>query len=161
MIRNESEYRRALENLERDAEATALQRRQLQSMGIEGEELERAMEPVESFSEQLKDEIEVYERMCRGDVGALRSLTTIGQWLVGLRIARGWNQKQLADMLGVSEAQVSRDERHEYYGVTVERAQKILETLGVEFEMVVVSPVIKTDPVEQVTRSRDAAGAGV
>jgi hypothetical protein len=30
----------------------------------------------------------------------------------------------------VSEAQVSRDERNEYHGVTVDRAQRILEALG-------------------------------
>jgi len=38
----------------------------------------------------------------------------------------------LAERLGVHESQVSRDERNEYNGVTVERADRILEALGVE-----------------------------
>jgi len=36
----------------------------------------------------------------------------------------------LAERLGVSAAQVSRDERNEYHGITVERAQLILDRLG-------------------------------
>jgi hypothetical protein len=32
----------------------------------------------------------------------------------------------------VDEAQVSRDERNEYYGVTVERAQWVLDALGAQ-----------------------------
>jgi transcriptional regulator with XRE-family HTH domain len=40
-------------------------------------------------------------------------------------------QKQLAHLLGVSEANVSRDERNEYHAVTVEKAQRVLDALGV------------------------------
>jgi transcriptional regulator with XRE-family HTH domain len=49
-----------------------------------------------------------------------------------LRIARGWTQRQLAHALGVNEAQVSRDERDDYHGVTQERFARILQALGVE-----------------------------
>ncbi len=45
-------------------------------------------------------------------------------------IANGLSQKELADRLGVSEAQVSRDERNEYHSVTMERAQRILDAMG-------------------------------
>lgn len=40
------------------------------------------------------------------------------------------SQRELAKRLGVSEAQVSRDERHEYRGVTVDRAQRMLDAMG-------------------------------
>jgi transcriptional regulator with XRE-family HTH domain len=50
--------------------------------------------------------------------------------LIALRIAAGMTQRQLADRLDVSEAQVSRDERNEYHGITVERAQRIIDALG-------------------------------
>ncbi len=50
--------------------------------------------------------------------------------LIAARIANGLSQRELAERLGVSEAQVSRDERNEYHGITVERAQRILDTLG-------------------------------
>ena len=44
---------------------------------------------------------------------------------------------QLAERLGVHETQVSRDERNEYHGVTLERANRNLEALGVEVRTVV------------------------
>jgi len=50
---------------------------------------------------------------------------------VGLRIARRLTQRQLAEQMGVSESQVSRDERNEYHNITLNRAQKILQCLGV------------------------------
>lgn len=50
------------------------------------------------------------------------------------------SQKELADRLGVSEAQVSRDERNEYHGITVERVRRILDALGVTTDLRVVVP---------------------
>jgi transcriptional regulator with XRE-family HTH domain len=41
------------------------------------------------------------------------------------------SQRELARRLNVHESQVSRDERNEYFGITLERAVKILETLHV------------------------------
>jgi transcriptional regulator with XRE-family HTH domain len=57
-------------------------------------------------------------------------LTGLGRTLIGLRIALGISQKVLAEKLGVSESQVSKDERNEYHGVTVEKAQRVLDVLG-------------------------------
>ena len=41
-------------------------------------------------------------------------------------------QRELAKRLGVDESQISRDERNDYHGITVERASRILDILGVE-----------------------------
>jgi transcriptional regulator with XRE-family HTH domain len=135
MIRTDTEYRRTLEQLEQDAEYIRSQRKHFESLGLTEEQIERALQPAFTFHEQLKEEADGYEQMKRGDLGTLHSLTSIGRWLIGSRIARGWSQKELAEALGVSEAQVSRDERNEYYGITVERAQRILEVIGLEFQM--------------------------
>jgi len=51
--------------------------------------------------------------------------------LVALRIAQGVSQRELAKRLEVHESQVSRDERNEYFGITLERAIKILDGLNV------------------------------
>jgi DNA-binding XRE family transcriptional regulator len=141
MIRTDTEYRRSLERLEEGAKYLELQRKQFKDLGLTKEETERAMGPTLSFHEGLKEEIELYERMKRGDLGTLTSLTGVGYWLIGLRIAKGWTQKELAEALGVSEAQVSRDETNEYYGITLERAQRILETMGLQFRMEAEVPV--------------------
>ena len=50
--------------------------------------------------------------------------------MVALRIAQGVTQRELARRLGVSESQVSRDERNEYFGITLERATRVVEALG-------------------------------
>jgi transcriptional regulator with XRE-family HTH domain len=50
------------------------------------------------------------------------------------------SQRELAARLGVHESQVSRDERHEYAGITLERAEKILEVLDVQLKTVVRKP---------------------
>ena len=50
--------------------------------------------------------------------------------MVALRIANGLTQRELARRLEVHESQVSRDERNEYYGITLEKALRILEALG-------------------------------
>ncbi len=135
MIRTEAEYRRALEQLEQDRSFIRQQREQFRQAGLEGEQLDRALHPSLSFHKQLKEEIETYEDVKRGEFGTLRSLESIGRWLIGARIAKGWSQKQLAEALGVSEAQVSRDERNEYHGIKVDRAQRILEAMNFHFRM--------------------------
>ena len=134
MIRTDSEYRRALQRLADESETLRVQREHLSEMGLSTEEVDRAMQPMISFRAQLEEEVEAYTQMKRGDLGQLESLTSIGRWLVGARIARGLSQSDLADKLGVDPSQVSRDERNDYRGVTAERAQRILEALGVRFK---------------------------
>ncbi|HET7461887.1 MAG TPA: helix-turn-helix transcriptional regulator [Longimicrobium sp.] len=140
MIRTEQEYQRALASLQRDAQVMEAQRSQLREQGISGEGAELALQPMESFRQQLEEEVRAYERIKRGEFDVLHSLTGIGRWLIGIRIARGMTQRELAERLSVSEAQVSRDERHEYYGITVERAQRILEALETRFRMEIEEP---------------------
>ena len=61
-------------------------------------------------------------------------LAGIGQRLIGIRIYLGISQRDLAKKLGVHETQVSRDERNEYHGITVERVEEILTALGVNMK---------------------------
>lgn len=142
MIRSEQEYQKALERLEKNQAVMAEQREELEGFELGPGEVGRALQPLESFYEQLREEVDVYERMKRGDLGALRNLTSIGRWLIGVRIAKGLTQQQLAGRLGVAPSQVSRDESNEYHGISVERAQRILEALGVRFEAQLTEPVV-------------------
>ncbi|TQE96694.1 MAG: helix-turn-helix transcriptional regulator [Spiribacter salinus] len=142
MIRTEAEYRKAQERLKQDAETIQMQREHLKELNFSGKEVERALGPMISFRDQLREEVETYERMRRGDLEALHNLTSIGRWLIGARIAKDWSMSDLADALGVSVQQVSRDENNEYRGVTAERAQRILEALGVRFRAEVEEPIL-------------------
>lgn len=130
MIRSEKEYREALDRLRQDEEVLALQREKLEEMGLSKEEVGRALEPMLSFRAQLEEEVEWFERVRRRDFGVVRDLSAVGTLLIALRIANGISQRELAERLGVSEAQVSRDERNEYHGITVDRVQRVLDAMG-------------------------------
>jgi ribosome-binding protein aMBF1 (putative translation factor) len=58
------------------------------------------------------------------------------------------SQRELAAKLEVHESQVSRDERNEYHGITVERAIKILDTLGVKLQTSVVEAPLGVETSE-------------
>ena len=132
MIHSEKEYREAVERIRQEKERLARQNAELKGMGLGAAEIKRALDPMLSFHQQLEEEVQSYERLKRGEFDDISNLRGLGQLLVSLRIARGLTQRQLAEKLGVHETQVSRDERNEYHGITLERAARIMETLGAE-----------------------------
>ena len=148
MIRTDTEYRRALDRLREEAETLRVQRDHLAGLDLSPDEVDRAMAPMISFHAQLEEEVDAYTRMRRGDLGPLRSLTAIGRWLVGARIARGLTQQELAERLGVDPSQVSRDERNDYRGITVDRAQRVMDALGVRFTAEAESLLVSDDEAE-------------
>jgi len=131
MIRTEQEYQEAIRRYKDDIDVNTKMRAQFREMGLNEQETEKAMEPLLCFESQLSEEITWYENVIRGHIAPTKRLTDTGRLLIALRIARHMTQKQLAQRLGVSEANVSRDERNEYHAVTVEKAQRILDALGV------------------------------
>ncbi len=139
MIRTESEYNEVLSRIAHEGERLKETRAQLIESGFSKNQIKRALDPLRSFSEQLKEEVESYERLKRGEFDELRNFEGVGRLLIALRIAKGLSQRELAVILGVNESQVSRDERNEYHGVTVERANRILGVLGVEIRSFVAS----------------------
>lgn len=130
MIRNESEYKEAAARLSEEQKRLAEHRARLKDAGLSAEEIKRVSDPMESFHLQLEEEVESYERLKRREFDELDNLHGLGQLLIALRIAQGISQRDLAGRLGVHESQVSRDERNEYFGITLERAVKILDALN-------------------------------
>jgi len=127
MIRNESEYQEAVRRQREERERLEQHRARLAESGLNEEELVRALDPLRSFHLQLDEEIQSYERLRRGELDELVNLHGLGHTLIALRIALGLTQRELADRLGIHESQVSRDERNEYHGITVERATRVLD----------------------------------
>jgi predicted XRE-type DNA-binding protein len=132
MIRTDLEYRDALRQIARDTSFQSEERNRLLASGATAQEVQVALDPVNSFHLQLQEDVEEYERLKRGEIGPFTGFGQIGRMLVALRIARGMTQRQLAERLGVHESQVSRDERNEYHGITVERVNRILLAIGAE-----------------------------
>ncbi len=140
MIRNENEYREAVQRLADEKQRIAAQKAELEKTGLAPEEIKRVLDPLRSFHLQLHEEVESYERLKRGEFEEIRNLRGLGHLLIALRIARGISQRQLAERLGVHESQVSRDERNEYHGITLDRASRVLDALGVELRSTVQVP---------------------
>jgi DNA-binding XRE family transcriptional regulator len=147
MIRNEAEYQEASVRLAQESQRLVEHRDRLKAAGLGVEEIKRVVDPIECFHLQLKEEVDAYERLKRGEFADLDDLRGIGNLLITSRIAQGMSQRELAKRLGVHESQVSRDERNEYFGITLERAAKILDALGVRLRTKVAIEPLPPLPV--------------
>jgi ribosome-binding protein aMBF1 (putative translation factor) len=133
VIRSDADLDETREKLRKQEARLASYRCELEKDGLPAEDVERALEPVRAFAEQLRQAIEEFERVRRGYLPPLASLDALAPALVAARVAAGVTQRELAARIGVHESQVSRDERNDYHGVTLERASKILDVIGVKF----------------------------
>lgn len=131
MIRNETEYREASTLLSEQQERLSAYRISLRESGVTEEAIQHTVSPTESFHVHLSEEVEGYERQQQGRPAAVANRNGLGVLLVSLRASQGLTQGELAKRLGVEESRVSRDERNEYFGITLERATRILEALNV------------------------------
>jgi hypothetical protein len=131
MIRTEREYHRAQRELEEERRRIQDARATLREQGLTEDEVWRAISPMAAALSQAEAEVAEYEEALAGNVRVF-DLADIGEYLIKLRIARGWSPRRLAEALGVDEAVISRDERDEYRGISKERIQRILEALGAE-----------------------------
>lgn len=132
MITNEVQYRAtkghlqrfqdALKNLE--AKAGSGKRSKLTQLEIDA---------VESQADDLRAELEEYERLRSGEVSIFEaaSLSGLATVLVKARIARGWTQRRLAEALDVAEQQVQRYESTDYRSASLARICDVAAALGV------------------------------
>jgi len=139
MIKTETAYKKSLEKLQEDKLFIRDQKKVLEDMGLTGEQVEKALQPSITFHEQLKEEVVYYERIRRGEFEPIINLHNLGKSLIAYRIYVGLSQQELADRLGVSASQVSRDERNEYYGATLERIQEVMEAMRMVAKMEIQS----------------------
>lgn len=134
MIRSDTELEDTRAKLREQESRVGEYSRELEKDGLANADIERALDPVRTFADQLRDQIRAYECIRRGELPSIDSLDGLGRALVAARIAAGVTQRELAARLGVHESQVSRDEKNDYQGVTVERASKVLVAIGVSFK---------------------------
>lgn len=131
MIRSDAEYERAMATLADERRRLQEHARTWRAQGYTDAQVAKLLEPLESFHRQFAEEVRSYERLKRGEFAEFDNLRALGRVLIGLRISQGLTQRQLAERLGVNETMVSRDERNEYHGITVDRAIRVLDALRV------------------------------
>lgn len=134
MIKTEKDYLEAKSRLTQERKSLEQHETKMKAAGMTAEQIKIAMDPLISFTVQLKEEVAEYEKLKRGQFDPLVNLDGLGRTLIALRIYKGISQRDLADKLGVSEPQVSRDERNEYHGASIEKVQRVLDALNVKIE---------------------------
>ena len=146
MIRNKTEHTKTQQALAQiqaalDAECTVLA-----GEGRQPAEIRRRTGAMASVRAGLLHAIHEYDDACRGELPVIASLRDIGRILVAARLSKEWTQRRLAEELEISPAAISKAEREEYQGVTAERAQRILDALGVALQ---ISAKLLTAPAQQ------------
>ncbi len=133
MIANEVQYRSTLAHLRQFDQALAnLEGRHPTGQRSKLDQLE--IDAVEAQADDLRAEVSEYERLRSGEVSTLRaaSLGELASLLVRARIARGWTQRQLADVLGVAEQQVQRYEATDYRSASLGRICDVASALQLD-----------------------------
>jgi DNA-directed RNA polymerase specialized sigma subunit len=134
MIKTEKEYQEAKTRLEQEYKTLEDHEKKMKAAGLNADQIKLAIDPLVSFTLQLREEVAEYEKLKRGQFDTFVNLSGLGRTLIALRIYKGMSQKDLAEKLKVSEPQVSRDERNEYHGASIEKIQKVLDILEVKIE---------------------------
>lgn len=90
---------------------------------------------LQSQADDLREELAEYEKLRDGGTTVIEasSLAGLADTLIKARIARGWTQRQLADLLGVAEQQVQRYESTAYRSASLARLCDIADVLGISF----------------------------
>jgi DNA-binding XRE family transcriptional regulator len=130
MIKTQREYEHAQRTLEQWRASGEKLRASIEAAGLSPEHVETGMAPHLTMQDQMQGELDWYDNARKGTIRPLPTLARIGLCLIALRIANGLSQRQLAERLGVNEAQVSKDEKNEYHGISVDRAQRIIDAMG-------------------------------
>ncbi|MBF0315121.1 MAG: helix-turn-helix transcriptional regulator [Oligoflexia bacterium] len=141
MIKTEEEYLEAKKKLEQEFQDLENHKLKMKKAGVSEDHLRLAIDPLSSFALQLKEEVEEYEKLRRGQFEVIENLNGIGRMLVALRIFKGMKQKDLADKLEVTETQISKDEHNEYHGSSIEKIQKVLNALDVVLRSELETPL--------------------
>ncbi|WP_270166570.1 helix-turn-helix transcriptional regulator [Paenibacillus sp. SYP-B4298] len=132
MIKNGTAYEKAQQRLRKVEAERAAEIRRLQLLGIDERQTAEKLEPLNRVCEELAMDIRYYEEIKRGVFPPLQRLTELGRHLIAYRIFIHMSQAELAARLGVSESQVSRDERNEYYGATVGKLEAVMTAMGIQ-----------------------------
>jgi hypothetical protein len=130
MLRSDASYHDAQRLLQDQDALIAASRAEYESRALPPEEIKRLLEPSLIKRAELANAVDDFERTRRRQFPVINDLNDLGKLLIAARIASGLTQRELAARLGVSETQVSRDERFVYRAVSVTRAQRILDVLG-------------------------------
>jgi len=134
-IRSDAMYAKHLKKVKEQNDFVEQERKRFKEMGLDEETTNLAIQPAISFLESLKEELQEYEQVKRGEFKEGYSYEELGNLLVAYRVYKGMTQAELGEKMNTSESQVSRDERNEYFGASVEKISKTIKALEMDLEI--------------------------
>lgn len=133
MLKTAKARRDALEAIEvLENEEIPAEEARRRAKGVSERVIASIIGPMRAQVARLRHDVALYDRVAAGDLSMFTEIEEIGQLLIAARIARGITQRQLAEQLETHESQVSRDERFEYQGLTVERLGELCRALDLD-----------------------------
>ncbi len=132
MIKSEKAYQWSVDTIRGWKEAFNQQLEDWQQEGLSKEEIEQRSALAMIFPQKIELEIEEYQAIKLGKFDYICTFENIGKQLIRFRIWKGLSQTELAELLGVSPQQVSKDERNEYHRASSEKIAQVLKALGIE-----------------------------
>lgn len=131
-MKTEKEYELAKKQLEKLTELYETQLKDLKKKGLSDKEAKSSLSSSWTYAMQCKEEVELYEKLKNGELPPMEHFSSKGKYFVAARIAKGMTQRELAEKLGVKESAVSRDERNEYHGMSVQKMDKLADALNLK-----------------------------
>jgi DNA-binding XRE family transcriptional regulator len=132
MMRTDKEYELAKQQLSKLTEMYESQLVDLKAKGLNEEQAKDSLSSSWTYAMQCKEELELYERLKKGELPPLEDFSSKGKYFIAARIAKGMTQRELAEKLGVKESAVSRDERNEYQGISMDKMDRLAKVLNLK-----------------------------
>jgi DNA-binding XRE family transcriptional regulator len=133
MIKNEKQYRITKNQIKKFNEALEVVRETQKNE--DPLLLKLQIDSIESQIESLEKEIKEYEELKEGKVSKMTlDIKELSSGIINARIVKGYNHKQLVDLLGVSEQQIQKYESEDYCNTSLKRLIEIISILEIEAE---------------------------
>jgi transcriptional regulator with XRE-family HTH domain len=97
--------------------------------------LKLQIDSIQSQIDVFEEEIKMYEGLKKGEITNIsRGFEDLSYGIIESRIAKGYNQKQFAELLKTSEQQVQKYESENYSNISLKRLQEIVVVLDVDVD---------------------------
>lgn len=136
MIRNEQEYRNTLYWLER-FEQSITELDNTESLKVDFKRWKLQRDSYQSQVEDLKEQIREYETLTNHDpqtpiVLKLDDINNLPQLLIQARMAAKLSQKELADLAGLTEAEIQKYEDRDYEDASFLDVMAVVDALDIK-----------------------------
>lgn len=133
MIKNEKQYGVTRNNLKKFQDAIKVISESSSSKNPLLLKLQ--IDSIQSQIDVFQEEIEIYEKLKQGAItNVSRSFEDLSIGIIESRIAKGYNHKQLAELINASEQQVQKYEAENYSNISLKRLQEIVIVLEVDID---------------------------